>query len=191
MPPARQRAVCALCVCDRGTACVRDPLHYGGRGKECKLCSEAGDIGATLGLAIGGFAFAVIVAVLVVRFCKKHAVRLLIKGKEMMASIRDLDTVIEIESSTRGVATTRSGRCLQLLGNVGVKARILISFFQVLAEIGSVYKIRFPSAFSQMLENIGGLVNTDFGVLPFGCVFPKYSGGIQTRAAGFMPFRTV
>ena len=44
-----------------------------------------------------------------------------------------------------------TARLVNLLADLGVKTRILISLSQVLGQIGTTYKIRFPSLYDEIL----------------------------------------
>ena len=94
---------------------------------------------------------------------------------------------------------TRMARLLELAGRLGVKGRILISLAQVspcqglltaargtgrhhltsghacsqvLSQVASTYKIKFPDLYSEMLSSFER-INIPIKLLPFGCTFPS------------------
>jgi hypothetical protein len=153
-------------VCD---LCERDPPHFGGRGKECEPCSEAGDATTIVIVAICGIVAFVVVAVALGVVLNRRA-----KAALMEAMSCASGGSIATETSRRQMAvdnTSRRGRLHDLAGRMGVKARILISMVQVLTQVTTTYDITFPDLYEEILSRFEAL-NLDASILPFGCLFP-------------------
>ena len=159
--------------------CVQEPQYDGGRGEACNPCADAGDAGLTFGLMIGGLAMAVILALLSGIFFKKRAVRWTSRLVDMAASVKTTNRNETIESAVAAEISNKASkigtwtiRLVQRVGDMGVKARILISLSQVLGQVGATYKIQFPEFYKKLLEALDS-INLPIKLLPFGCSFPN------------------
>ena len=159
-------------MCD---VCSREPLYYGGRGEECQPCFEAGDVGTTIGVAIGGIVLVLVAVGAVGFYFKRRGMNLTDKATGLVGeSIRWDDGEGGQESGTGPPEkTTRLARLKELGGRLGVKVRILISLAQVVGEIGTTYNIKYPDFYSDMLTELGR-INPNVKFLPFGCAFPNF-----------------
>jgi len=163
-------------LCD---LCKREPLYYGGRGNECKPCSEAGDPTMTIAVAISGTVSAFVMIVALGMFFKRRALRVLTDMVQVAASTSNKKTSVEaveiaFAEECRTQATSkdmRLGRLLELAGRLGVKARILISLAQVLSQVATTYDITFPELYNDVLSTMGR-VSVPIKFLPFGCIVP-------------------
>ena len=81
------------------------------------------------------------------------------------------DNLAEQTQAQAASKNRRVGRLLELAGSLGVKARILVSLAQVLSQVTTTYKIKFPDLYSKMLSALGR-ANFPIKLLPFGCLFP-------------------
>ena len=70
-----------------------------------------------------------------------------------------------------GGEKARLAKVVGKLAGFGVKLRILISFEQVLTQLGVSFSITYPPFYTQMLAAIDS-INLSVGVLPFACLFP-------------------
>ena len=83
-------------LCD---LCVQDPLHFGGRGTPCQLCSDAGDPVATItAYAIGG-AVILIAIVAAMAVCKRRATTI---AKGVLGSVTGKPAEEEDEDEVEG-----------------------------------------------------------------------------------------
>jgi hypothetical protein len=74
------------------SVCIQNPAHYGGRNQACDLCSEAGDIGMTLGLLMGSLGFLLFVAIIAYVKCRSTALELVrqaVAGEDVQAHVQD------------------------------------------------------------------------------------------------------
>jgi|EP00966_Prymnesium_polylepis_P226916 hypothetical protein len=175
-------------MCD---VCSREPLYYGGRGEECEPCSEAGDVGTTIGVAIGGFVMALVAVGAVGWYLKRRGITLSTSAKNFVAGLEGRE---DISADARNVLASRQGgtdrqkrqqgskgspakktrmaRLKELVGRLGVKSRILISLAQVMGQMSTTYDIQYPDFYSQMLAEVEK-ISPNVKFLPFGCTFPK------------------
>jgi hypothetical protein len=87
-------------VCD---LCVQDPLHFGGRGAPCQLCSDAGDPETTIiAYAIGGAV--ILIAILVaMAVCKRRATTI---AKGVLASVTGKPAEVGDEDEVKGATAS-------------------------------------------------------------------------------------
>jgi hypothetical protein len=183
-------------VCD---LCVQDPLHFGGRGTPCQLCSDAGDPVVTVTVyAIGG-AVILIAIVAAMAVCKRRAAQVAKtalalarkdevgkegeRGKIKRQATRRIKLTREATQSlaaSAGVSEATWSRLAQLgalVGSFGVKIRILISLCQVVGQLGLIFDVTYPAFFTETLKSISN-INIPIDLLPFGCIFPSLNNFI-------------
>eukprot|EP00900_Chrysochromulina_parva_P018460 jgi/Chrpa1/26615/Chrysochromulina_OHIO_Genome00026808-RA len=160
-------------VCD---LCVQDPLHFGGRGTPCQLCSGVGNPVFTITFYAVGGVVVLLATALVMAICKRRATR--------VAKLPQGQAASRIEESTKnlaalvGISEAKSSRLAKaLVGSFGVKIRILISLVQVVGQQGLIFDVTYPAFYTEILKSISN-INIPFQLLPFGCIFPSLNNFI-------------
>ena len=100
-----------------------------------------------------------------------------------VSSARDLNK-LSARSFSRSISrasvrrrTAYLVRFLDFIGHLGVKARIIISFAQVISQIDVVFNIKYPDFYREMLRALSQL-NISLGLLPTACILPWTDGYI-------------
>jgi len=177
-------------VCD---LCVQDPLHFGGRGTPCQLCSGVGNPVFTITFYAVGGVVVLLAAALVMAICKRRAARVAKLPQGQAASriklteeaTQSLAAIVGVSGATSsrspaatdGVLVARLAKLQALVGSFGVKIRILISLFQVVGQQGLIFDVTYPAFYTEILKSISN-VNIPFQMLPFGCIFPSLNNFI-------------
>lgn len=99
--------------------CVQEPLHYGGRGSACQLCSEAGDVGVTVGLGLSVFFGVVLVTIIFLIYSRR---------RRLWPTLSMAAASPPMSPKTR----KRVQRCKALGESLMIKVKILISLWQVI-----------------------------------------------------------
>jgi hypothetical protein len=147
--------------------CVKSPAHYGGRGKPCDPCSEAGDVRITLGLVLGSLFVALLVATIASIRCRSLVTGFLTEkfaGEDIQSQ-----GAAHFEEARK---PSWVSRCSQIGESISVKLKILISLWQVISELGDSYEIRFPPLYQKAVVWFNSL-SLPISVTPFACVFPS------------------
>jgi hypothetical protein len=180
-------------LCD---LCVKDPLHFGGRGAPCQRCSDLGDPVVTIALYAVGGVVVLVAIVLVTAICKRRGVLSTVTKTEgcvedkVRVATGALKTAIKTEAielvkkafglsdATLAMLAAVKAKAESLLAfiasqvaDLGVKTRILLSLFQVVSQMGVSFNITYPSFYIDVLDILKG-INIPIDLLPFGCVFP-------------------
>ena len=152
----------------------------GGEGGTCSACADAGDPTVTIAIQ-GGVAFAVIVLVtlLMLKFGNKALTAAASTLENVDNSAMRNGGLAEISSITieniedanedgtlyETSSTSKwKGRCMKLLGKVGafissfgVKAKILVSLYQVLTGLGMTFNIPYPDTYTEWLSKVSAI----------------------------------
>ena len=156
--------------------------YHGGRGSPCIKCE--GSVEASIAAPIVGFVFFIIICVAGLAYMREKAGEATIPGSapspspspppspppSLSASSPPEPTIsVMISSIDTAMATYRIFD--SLVARVGKKLRILISFFQILTQLGLTFSIAYPRFFSDILDAVGS-INLSVGALPFACLYP-------------------
>jgi len=180
-------------LCD---LCVKDPLHFGGRGSPCQSCSDAGNPMETITFYIIGGVVVLLAVVLATAICKRRGAKVpavpkkeeeagvekyqgakhlaqkavtegVVKG--MLQEAAGTDTMTEANKVTTLAAA--GATFASVMSSLGVKIRILISLIQVVSQLDVIFDITYPAFYTAILEGLKN-INIQVNLLPFGCVLP-------------------
>jgi len=178
-------------LCD---LCVKDPLHFGGRGEPCQSCSDAGDPMETIIFYIIGGVVVLLALVLATAFWKRRVAQVpaapkkeeeagvaKYQGAKHLAQKAVTEGVVKgmIQGSAGTITMTEANKLARLaaasassvVDSLGVKIRILISLSQVVSQLDVIFDITYPAFYTATLEGLKN-INIQVNLLPFGCVFP-------------------
>jgi len=184
-------------LCD---LCVKDPLHFGGRGEPCQSCSDAGDPMETITFYIIGGVVVLLALVLATAFWKRRGAKVpaapkkeeeagvekyqgakhlaqkavtegVVKGTIQGAAGTVTITEANNLATLAAVGATVGATVASVVNSLGVKIRILISLSQVVSQLDVIFDISYPAFYTTILEGLKN-INIQVNLLPFGCVLP-------------------
>jgi hypothetical protein len=150
--PGHHGPLCDVC---------QPPTYFGGRDSACKLCSEAHDLGAALAIVAGVLAVLLAAAVSVYLKLGKWITALLKDGStDALRTRNDRSMTPKAMKKAQGSSPFCArliARLQRVMASIGIKARILISLFQV-------RRIHAPMTDDERARTCGGLTACYDGV---------------------------
>jgi hypothetical protein len=116
----------------------------------------------------------ILVAFLVVRF-GHLTVNWAANSSDFNDNLEDAFAERETTAAGRTEKPSLTSRVGSFVGTFGVKLKILISLYQVLTSIGTVFKIPYPDEYSELLNDVSAIELNLPSLLPLDCLF----GGIS------------
>ena len=165
----------------RGPLCdLCEAGYHGGRGSPCIKCE--GSVEASIAAPIVGFVFFIIICVTGLAYVREKAGEAANSGSApspspppspppSLSASSPPEPTISVMTRSIDIAMATQRIFDPLVARVGKKLRIIITFFQILTQLGLTFSIAYPRFFSDLLDAVGS-VNLSVGALPFACLYP-------------------